>query len=71
MAEEEVQALVHDVDLSTGTVTAVTRDGIKLSFNVDDVRLVDLSPKQLVKGKSIAVRHGLRRQVLSVADWSR
>ncbi len=71
MGEEEVQALVHDVDLMTGRATVVTKDGRKLTFNLPDVQLIGLSPKELVKGKTVALRHGLRSGVMSVSNWGK
>ena len=71
MAEEEVQALVKDIDLKTGLVTAMTRDGRPLSFNVNDVQMLGISPKELVAGKTISVRHNYRGAVATVARWTK
>ena len=71
MAEEEVQALVQDIDLRTGLVTAKTRDGRSLSFNVNKVQMLGISPKELTAGKTISVRHNVRGAVASISRWSK
>lgn len=67
MAEEEVQALVNDVNLMTGQVSVVTKDGRKLAFNVKEVDLLGLSSKELVKGRQVGIRHNYRGAVALVS----
>ena len=71
MAEEEVQAIVQDINLTTGQVTAKTGDGRSLSFNINEVQLVDMNPKELVAGKTIGVRHTYRGAVATISRWSK